>query len=58
MIRGPKKKVSVTMPEELYQILKTYAVEDFRSVPSEIRQILKFYIHFREQNEAHRAKGL
>lgn len=34
------KKVTVGMPQELYDVLKKLAVEDCRSVPSYIRSLL------------------
>lgn len=38
------KKVIVGMSQELYDRLKELAEEDFRSVPSCIRMILKEYV--------------
>ena len=38
------KKVSVGMPQELYDKLKEVAVEDCRSVPSCIRLVLRDYV--------------
>jgi len=42
-----KKKVSVSMPRELYEQLKILAQENCYTVPGYIRQILK--IHVRRQ---------
>ena len=39
-MRKIEKKVAVGMPKELYDELKKRAEEDFRSVPSYIRQVL------------------
>lgn len=58
MQKQPKKYVRIALPIELYEQVKFLAKEDFRTVPAEIRQILKFYIAFREENESHRNKGL
>lgn len=44
MIKGPKKAVSVTMPLELYERLKTLAEETGRTPSGYIRQILKGYL--------------
>ena len=41
-----KKTVSVSMPPELYDRLKGYADEDFRTLSGEIRQILKGYLEY------------
>lgn len=38
------KKVSVGMPQELYDKLKEVAVEDCRSVPSCIRLVSRDYV--------------
>ena len=51
MIRGPKKTVSVLMPEELYLELRALAAETHRSVPGYIRQILKRYLRYRAEHE-------
>lgn len=47
MKENPKKKVSVSMPQELYEQLKILAKENCYTVPGYIRQILK--IHVRRQ---------
>ena len=39
-MRKIERKVTVGMPQELYDVLKKLAEEDFRSVPSYIRQVL------------------
>lgn len=41
------KKVSVSMPQELYEQLKILAKENCYTLPGYIRQILK--VHVREQ---------
>ena len=38
------KKVTVGMPQELYDALKQMAEEDSRSIPNFIRQILWAYV--------------
>ena len=38
------KKVSVGMPQELYDKLKEVAVEDCRSVPSYVRLVLREHV--------------
>lgn len=58
MQKQPTKYVRIALPIELYEQIKFLAKEDLRTVPAEIRQILKFYIKFREENESHRNKGL
>lgn len=40
MIKGPKKTVSILMPLELYEALKSLAEESCRSIPSYIRIVL------------------
>jgi len=47
MKKGPRKVVSVIMPQELYDALKERAKEDCRSVPSYIRLVL--WEHLKEQ---------
>ena len=49
MNQGFKKKVSVSMPPELYEQLKILAKENCYSLPGYIRQILK--VHIREQGD-------
>lgn len=44
MIRGPKKSVSVLLPLELYETLRTLSQESSRTIPAYIRQILKRYV--------------
>ena len=41
MNQGSKKKVSVSMPPELYEQLKILAKENCYTLPGYIRQILK-----------------
>ena len=47
MKEHPKKKVSVSMPQELYDQLKILSNENCYTLPGYIRQILK--IHIRQQ---------
>lgn len=46
-MRKIEKKVTVGMPKELYDALKTRAVEDCRSVPSYVRLVLREHIEKR-----------
>ena len=39
-----EKKVTVGMPQELYDTLKQLAQEDFRSIPSYIRLVLQKHL--------------
>ena len=41
MPKQPKKIISLSLPLDLYEQLKRYAEDDCRTVPSQIRQILK-----------------
>ena len=40
MLKGPKKRVSVIMPLELYRVLEKLAEEDSRTISNYIRQVL------------------
>lgn len=44
MIRGPKKTVSVLMPQDLYDRVKRQAEKKDRTVPGYIRQVLRCYL--------------
>ena len=44
-----KKKVSVSMPQELYEQLKILSQENCYTLPGYIRQVLK--VHVREQGK-------
>ena len=46
MLSGPKKTVAVQMPMALYESLSGLAKEDGRTIPAEIRQILKGYLDY------------
>ena len=48
MIRGPKKSVSVLMPLNLYERVKEQAKIKDRSIPGYIRQVLKRYLWYVE----------
>lgn len=48
MIRGPKKSVSVLLPLALYQTLKARSLENGRTLPAYIRQILRRYVLYLE----------
>ena len=43
-----KKSVSLSLPLSLYKVLRRYAEEDGRSLPRQIRQILRRYVWARE----------
>ena len=43
------KRVQVTLPLELYQALQRQAQEELRSIPAQIRQILKVNLLAQEQ---------
>ena len=44
IMKKADKKVTVGMPQELYDTLKQLAEEDSRSIPNFIRQILWAYV--------------
>ena len=44
MIKGPKKTVSLTLPEEYYDKIKGLADDTYRTVPSYIRMIVYNYL--------------
>ena len=44
------KRVQVTLPLELYQALQRQAQEELRSIPAQIRQILKVNLSSQEQH--------
>ena len=44
------KRVQVTLPLELYQALQQQAQEELRSIPAQIRQILKVNLLSQEQH--------
>lgn len=46
MIPGPKKTISVLVPEELYQELSQLAEGSSRSLSAYIRQVLKEYVQY------------
>lgn len=48
MIRGPKKTVSVLMPQDLYDRVKEQAEKRDRTVPGYIRQVLRCYLWHEE----------
>ena len=47
MKKQPKKIVAVALPLEMYEQLKIFAEEDYRSIPGYIRQILKLHLQNR-----------
>ena len=47
-MRKIAKKVTVGMPQELYDKLKKLAEEDYRSIPSYIRLVLKEQVEKRQ----------
>lgn len=46
MVKGPKKTVSVLIPEELYQELTQEAGQTSRSLSAYIRQVLKAHLQY------------
>ena len=44
------KRVQVTLPLELYQALQQQAQEELRSIPAQIRQILKANLGSQERH--------
>lgn len=44
MLKGPKKTVSLGLPEECYVKIKELADDTYRSVPSYIRMIVYNYL--------------
>ena len=48
MTRKEKKTVSILLPLEMYEQLKIYAEEDYRTIPGYIRQILKLHLQNRK----------
>lgn len=44
MIRGPKKTVSVLMPQDLYDRVKQQAEKKGRTMAGYIRQVLRRYL--------------
>ena len=44
MISGPKKQLTILLPQELYETLWERSREDGRSLSGYIRQILKRYV--------------
>ena len=47
MKHEPIKTVTLRMPQELYDKIKARAIEEFRTVPKEIIQILKIEMGLR-----------
>ena len=49
---GPRKQLSILVPEELYQSLQALARENGRALSPYIRQVLKQYVrHVEEEGE-------
>ena len=46
MIRGPKKQITLLLPLDLYETLTALAAAEGRTLPSELRQILKGYVAY------------
>ena len=44
MLKGPKKTVSLGLPEECYDKIKELADDTYRTVPSYIRMIVYNYL--------------
>ena len=51
MIRGPKKTVSLGLPEECYDKIKDLAHDTYRTVPSYIRMIVYNYLRRLEASD-------
>ena len=49
MISGPKKTVSVLLPEELYQELVKKAEHSSRPLSAYIRQVIKAHLQYLER---------
>ena len=45
MIKGPKKTVSLILPQEDYDRLKALADDTCRTIPSYIRMMIYHYLH-------------
>lgn len=46
MVNGPKKTVSVLLPEELYRKLDALAKDSSRSMSAYVRQVLKAHLQY------------
>lgn len=46
MLQGPKKTISVLVPEELYRELAAQAEHSSRSMSAYIRQVLKAHLQY------------
>ena len=44
MIKGPKKTVSIALPEEYYNKIKELADDTYRTVPSYLRMVVYNYL--------------
>ena len=51
MIKGPKKTVSLGLPEECYDKIKELANDTYRTVPSYIRMIVYNYLRRKEHSD-------
>ena len=51
MIKGPKKTVSLGLPEECYDKIKALADDTYRTVPSYIRMIVYNYLRRMEHSD-------
>ena len=51
MLRGPKKTVSLGLPEECYEKIKELANDTYRSVPSYIRMVIYNYLRHLEKTD-------
>ncbi len=53
MKRGPKKTVSILIPEEMYQELAEQAEHSSRTLSGYIRQILRAHLEYMERFQRH-----
>ena len=53
MLKGPKKTVTLGLPEECYNKIKELADETCRSVPSYIRMVLYAYLRRLDDPDTH-----
>ncbi len=54
MFKGPKKIVSLGLPEECYNQIKELAEDNYRTVPSYIRMIVYNYLRRLERPDTKR----
>ena len=52
MFKGPKKLVSLGLPEECYDKIKELANDTYRTVPSYIRMIVYNYLRHLDRSDS------